>query len=652
MVVKMFIITIPLKYIILDSLEHVDLSVVPEQEAIELITKSYGFLSSAVDVSIQNGIAFIRLQEQRAEKVSDALKSFQKGVRDAQHGSYDKAIKNFEKVITIIPQHVDARRNLAMAHLEKGNISKAKELLHECIKIDPTNVWSFVLLGNIATKHERMFDVAAFYYEKGLSINPDDNLLLNNFAALRMEMGNIDQARTLFEKALKIDPGYPNTYFGLALLYRATNFPEMALKTLEQLFIQQLSADIRSAPVYKNARDLYLEICAELAKKESRALMNEIMARKVALEVTTGHPISIEMDDSLEYISAVSQMAWKHNRDEHRIRYRMRSEAMTPHLVAHEMEHIILEHEARQSARNKFFITTAKTREYAINSIADHITKLQRQGYSEESISNTILKLTNGLSNQIFNCPIDMVVEQNIYNKYPDLRHSQFVSLYQMQLEALQTFTNQEIKKLTPPIIFRASVTLNCAYALFIDDLYRGLTDYASAYRKSDYFSYGKNLFDIWKTKMSRYTPGDEYDVVDEYARVLKLRGWYDWQPDPICLPKQESVDSSLATGLTTDKPEAYAFCLDALRRFEGKSRDSIFPIVSEISLLGMNGIDYTTPGKTYTLKAYPGETFSGLHLLCLMYVGFKLYDPSVNCGLDFDEAYKMALASHKEVLH
>ena len=74
MVVKMFIITIPLKYIILDSLEHVDLSVVPEQEAIELITKSYGFLSSAVDVSIQNGIAFIRLKEQRAEKVSDALK--------------------------------------------------------------------------------------------------------------------------------------------------------------------------------------------------------------------------------------------------------------------------------------------------------------------------------------------------------------------------------------------------------------------------------------------------------------------------------------------------------------------------------------------------------------------------------------------------
>jgi tetratricopeptide (TPR) repeat protein len=649
----MFIITIPLKHIILDPAKPVDFSVISEQDAIELIKKSYGFLSSAIDVSIQNGMAFIKLQEQRAEKISDALKFFQKGVRNAQHGSYDKAIKNFEKVIAIMPQHIDARRNLAMAHLEEGHIPKAKELLHECIKIDPTNVWSFVLLGNIATKHDRAFEVAAFYYEKGLTINPDDNLLLNNFAALRMDMGNIDQARALFEKALKIDSSYPNTYFGLALLHRVTNSPEKALKILDQLFMQTSSTDIRSAPVYKNARDLYLEISTVLAHKESGAIMNGIMARKMALEATTGYSISIEMDNTLEYISAVSQMAWKHNRDEHRIRYRMRSEAMTPHLVAHELEHIVLEHEARQLARNRFFATTAKTREYAIQSVADSIAKLQRQGYSEESISSTILKLTHGLNNQIFNCPLDMVVEQNIYNKYPDLRHSQFASLRQMHLEALQTVTNKEIKKLTPPFIFRASVTLNCAYAFFIDHLYQGVTDYAEAYRKSDNFSHGKNLFDIWKKRMENFTPGDEYEMVDEYANILKLRPWYYWQTDPVHLNKgQESDKSTLSVPLITDKPEAYTFCLDALRRFDGKSRDEIFNVISEISILGMNGIDHTTAGKTYALKAYPNETFLGLHLLCLMYVGFKLYDPAVNCGLDFAEAYKMALDNHKAVLH
>jgi len=150
--------------------------------------------------------------------------------------------------------------------------------------------------------------------------------------------------------------------------------------------------------------------------------MEAILSRKDDIEIATGYPISIEEDNSLEYVSAVAQMAWKHGRDEHRVRYRMRSEAMTPHLVAHELEHIIIENEARQIGRNKTFTSTATTREHAVRSIEAHITKLQRQGYPESKISDIMLKLIHGLNNQVFNCPLDMVVEHNLYNKYPDLR--------------------------------------------------------------------------------------------------------------------------------------------------------------------------------------------------------------------------------------
>jgi hypothetical protein len=38
-----------------------------------------------------------------------------------------------------------------------------------------------------------------------------------------------------------------------------------------------------------------------------------------------------------------------------------------------------------------------------------------------------------------------------------------------------------------------------------------------------------------------------------------------------------------------------------------------------------MKGIDQNIPEKTQSLKVFHGETFSGLHLLCLMYVGFQL---------------------------
>ncbi len=50
-----------------------------------------------------------------------------------------------------------------------------------------------------------------------------------------------------------------------------------------------------------------------------------------------------------------------------------------------------------------------------------------------------------------------------------------------------------------------------------------------------------------------------------------------------------------------------------------------------------------------YRLVAVPGETFSGLQLMCLMYVGFKDIQPTVDVGMDLREPYEMALKLHRE---
>lgn len=647
----MALVIISLKHIILDPTNPVELSLLPEQEAIRLIKESYSFLSSSIDVSIKDGHAVIELKD-RSDRINNAKTNYQKGVREAQKGEYRKAIKAFTKVLEIIPNHVDARRNLAMAHLEIGNIAKAKGHLEECLKLDPKNAWSFVLLGNIYAKHERNFPVSEFYFEAGLAISPDDNILLNNYAALQMEQGKSAKAKELFERALVADSFSPNTYYGLAYLNQILGEPKAALAILDRLFDQPISTDIRSEQVYRNSRALYLELSEELANANSLQLMEMLLEKKTEIEQTSGQRISIEEDNSLEYVSAVTQMAWKHGRDEHRIRYRLKSEAVTPHLLAHELEHIVLEQRARDRGKNLFFITTATTMEVAVRSIENHISKLQRQGYAEKNITDVSLKLIHGLCSQIFNCPLDMVVEHNIYSKYPELHQSQFVSLHQMFLEALKPFTSSEIKRVAPPTIFRDSNIYNCAYALFIDHLYSGRTDYATAYRSSEVFPMGKKLFGIWKMRINELLPGDEYDLVDEFAYILKLKSWYAWKPDTVSNLSYQEHQTESVVPLTTDKQEAQLYCLDAIQRFEGKERNDIFTVASEIGILGMSGIDHTSPGKTYSLKAYPGEVFTGLHLLCLMYVGFKLYDSTIDCGIDFAEAYAVALKSRKGGIH
>ena len=78
-------------------------------------------------------------------------------------------------------------------------------------------------------------------------------------------------------------------------------------------------------------------------------------------------------------------------------------------------------------------------------------------------------------------------------------------------------------------------------------------------------------------------------------------------------------------------------------------SRPEITQIVSEIAILGQSGLDYASSEQKYRLVAVPGEPFSGLQLMCLMYVGFKDIQPTVDVGMDLREPYEMALKLHRE---
>ena len=45
-----------------------------------------------------------------------------------------------------------------------------------------------------------------------------------------------------------------------------------------------------------------------------------------------------------------------------------------------------------------------------------------------------------------------------------------------------------------------------------------------------------------------------------------------------------------------------------------------------------------------HPLSAYPGESFSGLQLMCLMYAGFKRIAPEQDTGMDLKEPWITAL--------
>jgi hypothetical protein len=184
---------------------------------------------------------------------------------------------------------------------------------------------------------------------------------------------------------------------------------------------------------------------------------------------------------------------------------------------------------------------------------------------------------------------------------------------------------------------------MEAGYALFIDHLWHSRTNYAAAYQPTRHYREGQKLFALWLDAKESFEPGDEYNLVDQIAQTLRVQGWYGWKADEE-RPAEEVGGITNQELLETKEMASVMYCLSALRQFENMNREEIQQIVGEIALLGARGLDYSSSDKKYTLNSLPGEQFSGLELMCLMYVGFKDIEPTLDIGVDLSRPYEMAL--------
>jgi len=349
----------------------------------------------------------------------------------------------------------------------------------------------------------------------------------------RQKAGRSEEALALFDQAIAANLDLPNPYLGKALVLNATKRPELAEEALELLFAMGKVQDARSHEVYENGRNLYVRVQAQLAERQQSEAFKCVQNEKAELIALSGYPVEMTEGDLTGTVGATIQMAWKHRRDHHVIVTRRSYDPiLLCHFEAHELTHLRMETEARKIGRNRFFTTRPEHREEAMGTVASDLRRFSRNGYSEESLTPLFENLISGLCSFVYNCPLDMLIERRLREDFPALRPSQFLSLRTMVNDALKVNQNREILKVTPRKIFLAVLALNGAYCLSLDELYGGATAFAEPYRKMDNFAMARELHQHWKNRADSLAPGDEYDLVDELAERLGIRGWFDWIPD------------------------------------------------------------------------------------------------------------------------
>jgi Tfp pilus assembly protein PilF len=264
-------ISIPLKDIMIAPGKRFDPVENTDKDVLDRIRKLYGVIAEVMDIAIDGEMVHIEFRDATPEKHSEAMRNLHKGIEEAQKGQFMKALNLFKKVLAVIPENLDARRNMAKTYIELKNIEKAKKILHECLQLDPKDHWAGMMLGNIYARDENNLEVGAFYFDMCLQHHPDDAMLACNCAAMMFEKGELQKAEALFKQSINAG-NIPNAYYGLAFLYKMAGELEASKSVLEMMFtrIPQETVGRDYAQIYAEAKSLYRELRTGQAEGEKK----------------------------------------------------------------------------------------------------------------------------------------------------------------------------------------------------------------------------------------------------------------------------------------------------------------------------------------------------------------------------------------------
>ena len=163
---------------------------------------------------------------------------------------------------------------------------------------------------------------------------------------------------------------------------------------------------------------------------------------------------------------------------------------------------------------------------YFIDDLRQYRQKLLKLGLSDESITKTYNSLFKGINSQIFNTPIDLFIEDKLFDEFQDLRPFQFLSLYAIVSEGIKATTDKSVLKYSPPTVLQQSKVLNLVIALQFKDLFG--VDLIPNFNPTGIESnMAKKFYEEFYEYRDDREVGEEYELVENWAKDLKLDKYF-----------------------------------------------------------------------------------------------------------------------------
>lgn len=578
---------------------------------------------------------------------------------------YNEAIPIFLRLIEMNPTDSEYHRNLAQAYEESGDYEKSVDHLIDALKWNPSNHWALILMGNIYMRYYNDVNTAMTYFDQVVESDPKNYLALNNIGGIFLQFGKLTLAERFLSKGYKANPKLPNATLGLGLV----NFQKEEFRKSWDFAIETFRNEEQvESVVYQKALQLALDSAKSLVKQQigRESLVDYIQE----IENLTGKDVRIEEDSSISTAAKV-EFAENYRRDFHLVKTNPKY-PNTDHLIAHELTHLKLAEEARREGLNMLFIGKDSKLDEFRKSIQGSLKNLEKRGIPQTSIDKYAYDLFHGILGQVFNTPIDLFIEDYLFNHFPELRYVQFISLYQMNVEAHKAVNDPKIIDLSPSDILTKSRIFNVVSARHFASLF-GVKMEKSYSIKSFELEQIDAFWDEFSEYRNDKEPGEEYELIQHWGEDLELDSYFKLEEENSAGISNQSLSKSPEDILDQIEKDPFQqskldgeeeeelrrfqeqhsgkdlnmavamYMVGALEYFKNMSLDKIKEIAFEVAMLGSSGINPEKKG--YKLNKIPNTSFSGYKLLAYYYISWAIAMPEMlkELQMPFEKEFELA---------
>ncbi|AXE18587.1 hypothetical protein DR864_12880 [Runella rosea] len=630
---------------------------VDEEKLKVLLSDYYEYGGYKPAISIKGNQVVIEIN---IPKISENDTDYRKIITLCEKGKFSEAKPLLKELIKKNPTNSEYYRILGQIHSDEGNQTEAINQLIDALCWDPKNKWALIMMGNIFARHQNDVETAMKYYDQAVLVDPSNNIALNNIGAVLMENQKYKEAKKYFDKAISINTAYPNTHYALAVLAEKEN----DLVTAFEKGCDTLKLVDSKNTMYKYALEIVTNVSRRLIENEK---INDIVKSYIQrLENQSGKKVLQIQDDSIPTVAKL-EVAENYNRQEHIIKFKSNRPGYQ-HLIMHELVHLDFITQARKTGNNSLFTSTQHHKQGFIRSLEKDLLRLSKEGIPEESLARFAEELFSGINRQIFNTPIDLFIEDFLFQNYKELRPFQFISLYIMNQEGKEAVTNPKVVDLSPKGVLSTSKIYNLVNAIHFKNLYG--VDFVTQMKGSPFeLKQAEKFIAEYQDYSKDKEPAEEYELVQNWANDLKVSGYFELvdeskyrnqRLDPLELLNEiekDPFDINTQNPLREKELEIFLknhedqdinmavvmYMVSALEKYQNASISELQKVAVEIAMLGTQGISPDKKG--YKIAAIPNVEFSGYHLLAFYYVTWKLFNPEMHkmLQLPFDKEYELA---------